>query len=157
MFGVSDKINLSIINARDINGKILPISLKLPLNNNYSLPEELASVDIFESQEGTVHEGHVIFSVYVGKVSTIKNIITEKKKLKILNNLDIYSIDAPICIQNVLDEQILFAILNKQDIVVENKEQLIKVIELLSDSFKVVDDSVTKIRTLYKKYDKVIK
>lgn len=151
MFRVSDKIGLSIINARDIDGNILPFSLKLPLNESFSIPDELVSVDVFENHEGLITGGNVAFKICIGRATTLKELVSEHKKIKTKKNLYISSIDDSICIQDGLEEQVIFATLFWQDIVVENKEQLVKVIEMLSDSFKVVDDSVTKIRTLYKR------
>ena len=49
MFKNNDRLTLSLINARDINGNILPLSLTLPLKDNeFHIPEEVVAIDIFE-------------------------------------------------------------------------------------------------------------
>ena len=46
MFGKYDKFTLTLTNAKDINGNILLFQLELLLNDEYSLPDELASIDV---------------------------------------------------------------------------------------------------------------
>ena len=157
MFGNNDKLSLALINARDINGNIIPFSLKLPLNSGeYILPKELASIDVFEYHDGLVNGGTIVFSVCIGEITTIKNLSheIEKNNVEIQKNIQIASIDSPICIQNISGKQIVFTTINEQDIVVENQEQLIFVIEQLSHNFNIINDSVKKIRMLSKKKTK---
>lgn len=171
MFGNNDKITLTLINPRDINGKLLRTSKELNLNRNreirlntsielplndykldflqFDLSKYLSAIDVFEYNEGLTNGGAVIFSIYIGKVSTISEIIKEGN-VEIKENVKIESVDSPICVQNISGKKIVFATLKEQDIVVENQEQLMEIIKQLSDSFKTVKDSVTKVRTLSK-------
>lgn len=153
MFGQNDKLTLTLTNSRDIDGNILPFNLKLPLSNQYTLPEGIASLDVFEYHEGLVNGGNIIFSIYIGEITTINNLINtnEISDIKIAKNIEISSVDSPICTQTVSEKQIIFAIVNEQDIVVANKEKLIEVIEQLSDNFNVINNSINKIRILSKK------
>jgi len=154
MFRNNDKLTLSLVNARDIDGNIIPFSLKLPLNNKeYKLPKELASIDVFEYHEGLLTGGDIVFSIYVGEITTIEKLIPgiQNKTVKISKNLGISSITNPICFQNISEQKVVFATLNEQDIVVENQQQLAIIIEQLSNNYTVLCDSVTKIRTLSKK------
>ena len=153
MFGENDKLTLTFINARDINGNILPFQVKLPLSNEYTLPDNIASLDVFEYHEGLVNGGSIVFSIYIGQITSINNLVNANamSNVKITKNIEISSIDSPVCIQTVQGKQIIFATLNEQDIVVENKEKLIEVIEQLSDNFKAINNSVEKIHRLSKK------
>lgn len=157
MFGINDKLSLTLINAKDVNGNILPFQLQLPLNNNkYNLPKELASIDVFEYHEGLVNSGHVVVSLYVGKVTTINKIIDEiaKGNVRIATNLEIASINTPLCIKNNLGKQVVFDVINDHDIVVESQEQLMETIEQLSNNLNIINNSVSKIKKLYKNNDK---
>lgn len=153
MFGQNDKLTLMFINARDIDGNVLPFQLKLPLSNECVLPDDIASFDLFEYHEGLVNGGSVVFSIYIGKITSINNLVSRNamSNVKIARNIEISSIDSPICVQNVSGKQIVFATLNENDIVVGNKEKLKEVIEQLSDNFKAINNSVEKIRILSKK------
>ena len=153
MFGQNDKLTLTFINARDINGNLLPFEVKLPLSNEYTLPDNIASLDVFEYHEGLVNGGSIVFSIYIGQITSINNLVNRNamSNVKINKNIEISSIDSPVCIQTVQGKQIIFATLKEQDIVVENKEKMIEVIEQLSDNFNVINNSINKIRILSKK------
>lgn len=150
MFGQNEKLTLTLINARDVDGNILPFQLELPISDEYSLPKGVASLDVFEYHEGLANWGNIAFTIYIGEMTTINELINKNaiSKVKITNNIDISSIDNSICIQTVLGEPIAFANVKKQDIVVENQKGLIEIIERLSDYFGVINDSVKKIRIL---------
>lgn len=154
MFSKNDKLTLTLINAKDINGNILPFNLKLPLNNKKCiLPEDLVSIDVFEYQEGLVNEGNIAFSIYLGELTTTKNLIEKNNniKIKVKKDLNISSLDSPICIQKLSNEIIVFAKTKEEDIVVKNQKQLNTVIKELSDNFNIINNSVTKIRKLSNK------
>ena len=154
MFGNNDKITLTLINAKNIDGEILPFQLSLPLTkDNYVIPEDLVSIDVFEYHEGLVNGGNTVFSIYIGEVTTINNLIKSNTMLdvKIAKNIVITSIDSPICIKDKLDKKIVLANINENDIVVNNKEELIFVINNLSNNISIINNSVLKIKTLSKK------
>lgn len=154
MFGNNDKLTLTLINAKNIKGEILPFKLSLPLiNNNFDIPEDLASIDVFEYHEGLINGGNIVFSIYVGETTTINKLITRNAmaNLKTARNILIPSVDSPICIQDRLDKKVVFANINENDIVVNNKEELISVIQNISDNLIVIKNSVLKIRTLSNK------
>lgn len=154
MFNNNDKLTLSLVNAKDIHGKIIPFSLNLPLNcEEYNLPERIASIDVFESHQGLINGGVIAFSIYVGETTTIKNLIPDiqTKKVQIIKNLDISSLENNICFQIISGKKIVFAKLNEQDIIVQNQEQLKMIIGELSNEYAILCDSVTKIRALSNK------
>lgn len=152
MFGKYDKVNLALINAKDVNGKILPFSSKLPLDGDCSLPDGLISIDVAEYHEGSVNGGRIVFSVYVGEISTIYDTFANdvNKNVKIRENVKPDSIETPVLIQNISGHQVVSAVIDEQDVVVADHEQMVAVIEQLSDHFNRINDSVVKIRTLSK-------
>lgn len=154
MFGNNDKITLTLINAKNIAGEILPFQLSLPLtDDNYTIPDDLVSIDVFEYHEGLVNGGKTAFSIYIGEVTTINNLINSNTMLdvKIAKNIIIKSIDNSICIQDRLDKKVILANINENDIVVNNKEELISVIQNLSNNLSIIRNSVLKIKTLSNK------
>lgn len=151
MFGNNDKITLTLINAKNIDGEILPLQLSLPLtDDNYIIPEDLVSIDVFEYHEGLVNGGNIAFSIYIGEITTINNLIKSNtiSNVKISKNIIITSIDSPICIKDRLDKKIVFANINENDIVVNNKEELISVINNLSNNLNIIRNSVLKIKNI---------
>ena len=56
--------------------------------------------------------------------------------------------------QNIIDRKVASAIINKNDIVVENREQLIMVVEEISDKFNDINKSLSMVRNLSIKYNK---
>ena len=154
MFGNNDKITLTLINAKNIDGEILPLQLSLPLtDDNYTIPDDLVSIDVFEYHEGLVNGGNTVFSIYIGEVTTINNLIKSNTMLdvKIAKNIVITSIDSPICIQDRLDIKVVFTNIKENDVVVNNKEELIFVIQNLSNNISVIKKSLTNIKKLSKK------
>ena len=148
MFGKNDKLSLTFVNARDINGNIFPFQLKLPLSDSeYILPEGLASIDLFEYHEGLVNGGNVVFSIYIGGVTTINNLRDEinKSNVKIAKNIEIESIDSPVCVQREAGNQVVFATINENDVVVDNQEQLMMVVDYLSNNLDFINNSLLRI------------
>ena len=151
MFGDNDKLILTLINAKNINGEIIPFQLSLPLtDSNYNIPQELVAVDVFEYHEGLINGGNIAFSIYIGETTNIDTLIKTDRisKLKIQNNLELESINSSVCIQNKSGTLIVFANIQENDIVVNNIEELISVIEFLSNNLRVIKNSVAKIKKL---------
>ena len=149
MFGNNDKITLTLINAKNIAGEILPFQLSLPLtDDNYTIPDDLVFINVFEYREGLVNGGNIIFSIYIGEVTSINNLIKSNtmSDVRISKNIVITSIDSPICIKDRLDKKIIFSNINENDIVVNNKEELISVINNLSNNLNIIKNSVLKIK-----------
>ena len=53
-----------------------------------------------------------------------------------------------------MDRKVASAIINRNDIVVENREQLIMVVEEISDKFNDINKSLSMVRNLSIKYNK---
>ena len=153
MFGQNDKVTLTLINLRDIMGNVLPYSFKLPLEGD--LPENVVAMDVFLYQEGINNGAKKAFSIYVGEKMTLKELVFKAKNFEVVvsenNELQPGSL---LLVQNIMDRKVASAIINENDIVVENREQLIMVVEEISDKFNDINKSLSMIRNLSIKYNK---
>ena len=151
MFGNNDKITLTLYNAMGKNGKLLPFVLSLPVGDeDIEIPENVLQMRVDEYNQGSQDCPAVAFYIYVGKVSTVASLFNGNKKLEISKNIDsIESIDMPICYYTSDDDRnIIFAKVNDNDIVVEDTEELKKVITIISNHFAKVKDEVSKVKEL---------
>lgn len=152
MFGNNDKITLTLVNAMDKNGRLLPFVLSLPVGDkDIVIPENVLKMDVFESNITFQEYGSVAFSIYVGKVSTVMSLFNENKNnLKISKGLNhIEDVDMPICYYTSDDgRNIIFAKVNDNDIVVKDTEELKKVIVNISKHFTKIKNEVSKIKEL---------
>lgn len=148
MFGYGDRITLSLVNGTDINGKIVPFNLSLPVDSDYEIPEELSVVDVFEYQEGSSTNGLIVFSIYVGNKKTIGELadINDGKHIKLRDEIEIPSIDSDICYQTIGDNRVVYAVVEENDLVVESHEKLRDAISKLSEDFNTFNKSVQKIK-----------
>ena len=154
MFAYKEKITLTIINVKDRNGKIIPINVSLPYNiKKIDFPENIAQLSIIEYHEGIETYGHRAFNIYVGQTSTIHEMLDKKLKIRINSNLksEIKSIDEQL-VYYQKEEGILniFALVQGNDIVVNNVEELEAVLKTISREFESIKRSVAKIRKLGK-------
>ena len=153
MFGQNDKVTLTLINLRDIMGNVLPYSFKLPLEGD--LPENVVAMDVFLYQEGINNGAKKAFSIYVGEKMTLKELVFKTKSFEVVvtenNELQPGSL---LLVQNIMDRKVASAIINENDIVVENREQLIMAVEEISDKFNDINKSLSMIRNLSIKYNK---
>lgn len=148
MFGSYDKITLSLVNAADIDGKLLPFSLTLPVDEEVTIPSELASVDVFEYQEGFISGGEIAFSIYVGEKSTIDEIVDMKDgiRMKLRDEIEIPSVDTPVCYQIVDKSKKIYATLEENDVVVKDHDELREAIAELSSNYRAFTAATQKIK-----------
>lgn len=154
MFAYKEKLSLTITNIKDRYGRILPISIPLPLENeNISLPKNISQLSIIEYHEGIEIYGHRAFNIYVGQTGIFRDLLNKEQKIKINPNFnkEIKSSKELIVYQqidNVLD---IFATVQGNDIVVENVEELNTIIKKISKEFSIIKKSASKIRKLGKR------
>lgn len=153
MFGQNDKVTLTLINLRDIMGNVLPYSFKLPLESD--LPKNVAAMDVFEYQEGINNGAKKVFSIYVGEKMTLKQLVLKANSFGVVvpENIELQP-DSLLLVKNIMDRKVASAIISKNDIVVENREQLIMVVEEISDKFNDINKSLSMVRNLSIKYNK---
>ena len=67
---------------------------------------------------------------------TLKQLVLKAKSFEVVvpENNELQP-DSLLLVQNIMDRKVASAIINKNDIVVENREQLIMVVEEISDKF----------------------
>lgn len=149
MFGSYDRMTLSLTNAADIDGNLLPFSAKLPLERDLAIPSELASIDVFEYQEGFISGGEIVFSIYVGKKDTIEKMIdmNDGIGMQLRDEIEIPFVDSPICYQIVNGKKRIYTLVADNDIVVEGHDELRSVISALSSNYKEFLDAAQKIKT----------
>lgn len=152
MFAYNEKLSLTVMNIRDRYGKLLPINIPLPLNKGViSLPENVSQLSIIEYHEGIETYGHRALNIYVGQTGTFEEIMAKKAKIRMLNNIhtEIKSCkEQLVYYQKEEDILYIFALVQGNDIVVENLEELTNVIKRISKEFLTIKKSVSKIRKL---------
>lgn len=152
MFGSYDRMTLSLVNASDIDGNLLPFSLKLPIDGEVTFPENLAGIDVFEYQEGFIAGGEIVFSIYVGQKSTIDEIVdmNDGIRMQLREEIEIPSVDTPVCYQVVDNRKKIFAVLEDNDVVVKDKDELKETIALLSNNYRDFSRAADKIKQFCK-------
>ena len=86
---------------------------------------------------------------------TLKQLVLKAKSFEVVvpENIELQP-DSLLLVQNIMDRKVASAIINKNDIVVENREQLIIVVEEISDKFNDINKSLSMVRNLSIKYNK---
>lgn len=151
MFRSFDKITLSLVNAKDVFGNILLFNLVLPIDDSeYFIPYNLASVDVFEYQEGTINVGYTAFKLLVGKKASIKDLVAEYgvKQIRVKSGLDILSAESDVCYQEIDGEKFIFENVSEQDIVLSTPSELSDVVVNLSNDYSSFQQKLGKIKQL---------
>lgn len=157
MFGFSDRVTLTLINGADNDGCPVPFTLKLPIEDeSFEIPEDLASIDVFEYQEGASNGGIIVFSIFVGEKATIDELIDVKDglKLDLRREIEIPGVDSPICYQIIDGKRKIFANVEDNDLVVGNHDELRTAILKLSNSYNEFCSSVQKVKCFGERYNK---
>lgn len=149
MFKNNDKLTLTVINAKNIDGNILPLHIKLPTDiNQIKLPDSLVSIDIFEYQEEDYIKGTNLFSIYIGDISTTEELLEEIENKKVKFKIIPKNTKQPVCFQTTSEIKIIYAILNHQDIVVKNLTELKILLQTISNELSNIQKHVTNIKKL---------
>ena len=154
MFRKYDTVTLTAMNVYDRDGNLIYLTIPFPLKDeNIILPESTAVLSITEFHQGQIFHDQHVFNIYVGKVSTVgelvdRNIIPRRSKVYVYPK-DRRVIMDPVVYQEKNNNTCeIIATLEEGDIVVENVEELIRVLKQISDEFANIRNSVNKIRTL---------
>ncbi len=148
MFASNDKIVLSLVNIKSFNNIYLDCSYTLPAEIPENILNNIGSIDVFEYHEGTINNGFVAFSIYVGEKSTLDELITSNKKILINDNTKIEDLNKPILYRIKDHKIIIMNELRENDIVVHNKEELQEIIKIISIESQKIKDSIKRVRTL---------
>lgn len=136
----NEKITLKAINALNRKGEELDYNISFPFDERYFwAPASLREISIYEYHEGEEIYGYVPFKVYIGTVTSIKDICESKGKKYSINALvynDIESINDKLCYyEDMYGRCIVFAKVNDDDIVVENNLEFKDVMVDLSNKY----------------------
>jgi len=152
MFRNYDKLTLTAMNVYDRECNLIYIAIPFPLKDkNIVFPENTAMLSITEFHQGQIFHDQHDFNVYVGKVSTIeelldRNIIPRRSKVYPKERRVITD---PVVYHEKFDNTCeIIATLEEGDVVVENVEELREVLKQISDEFATIRNSVAKIRKL---------
>lgn len=156
MFGYSDKVTLTLINGADNDGCPVPFVVKLPVDSEFTIPDDLASFDVFEYQEGSSTNGVIVFSIFVGEKATIDELIDKKDGLKLAlrREIEIPGVESPICYQVVDGHRKIFANVEDGDLVVKDHDELRTAIHQLSNDYDSFCKAVQKVKRFGENYNK---
>ena len=75
MLANNDKFVISLVNFMDFDNHIIDYSCKLPNDISDDILDKISKLDVFEYHEGTINTGYIAFSIYVGNITTINNLV----------------------------------------------------------------------------------
>ena len=148
MFASNDRLVLSLVNIKNFNNVYLDCSYTLPAEIPEDILNNIASIDVFEYHKGAINNGFIAFSIFVGEKSTLDELITSNKKILINDNTKIEDLNKPILYRIKDNKIIIINELRDNDIVVHNKDELQKVIKIISIEYQKIKDSTKRVRTL---------
>ena len=136
-----EKITLKAIDAYSRKGEELDYSLSFPFDERYFwAPASIREISIYEYHEGKDIYGYVPFKVYIGKLTSIKDICESNDKKYHINTSvfnDIKSVDDKLCYyEDMYGKYIVFAKVNDEDIVVENNLEFKEIMVNISNKYK---------------------
>lgn len=152
MFRKYDKVTLTAMNVYDRDCNLLYIAIPFPLKDeNIIFPENTAVLSITEFYQGQIFHDQHDFNIYVGKVSTVEELLDRNL---ILKRSKVYPRERKIIIDPVVYHEKndntceIIATLQESDIVVENVEELRQVLKQISEEFANIRNSINKVRKL---------
>lgn len=161
MFRKYDTVTLTAMNVYDRDGNLIYLTIPFPLKDkNIILPENTAVLSITEFHQGQIFHDQHDFNIYVGKVSTVGELV-DRNLIPRRSKVYVYPKDRRVIIDPVVYHEKndntceLIATLEEGDIVVENVEELRKVLIQISNEFANIRNSINKVRKLsYKSNNK---
>lgn len=152
MFGYRDNNTLTVLNMYDRDNNIIPGAIKLPVKMSYDIPENILRASVFEYSEGNNVCGYESFNIYVGNLTTLKQIIDSKNFTKRIEfrtaDDEVPSIDTTVCYFDQDDVRVIFAAVKPGDIVVGDKEEFKSVVDKISENFAKIKQAQAEIRGL---------
>ena len=160
MFGINDVLTLTATNVINKEGKILDCVYSLPFKDGVtSIPEDIRQIDIIEYQ-GDSNYHMQSFTIYIGKLTNMEHAISndfsfEKGIFDKFNSKNYNAYQNVVCYHKINDKNIVYAVVDSEDIVVEDIAKFNNILLNLSFKFKSVKDSVENVKTY--KYSKSIR
>lgn len=154
MFRKYDTVTLTAMNVYDRDGNLIYLTIPFPLKDeNIILPENIAVLSITEFHQGQIFHDQHDFNIYVGKVSTIgelvdRNIIPRRSKVYVYPKNHRVIMDPVVYHEKNNNTCELIATIEEGDIVVEDVQELREVLKQISNEFAKIRNSVNKVRKL---------
>ncbi len=154
MFNKSDILNFVIANVEDYNGKNIEFTKKIPLDNPcIDIPDNAVKFRFYEyHQDNNTWDNP--FNIYIGNKGAMEDVCKElviKQKKSTLNSERVKFDNKRSMVVYFEDENgvvHIYDTINKTDVVVQNKEQLIQVIDFISDQIKMIGTHINHVRNL---------
>ena len=146
MFGVSDKHTLSAINFTDSKGKIMDARISFPVEGEIVVPKDTRAVDIFEGINGMSF--YRSFSIYVGYTTTLLEFVKKPGKISLIYARGDFhpAEDTIVCYDTPDKAHYVLARVDEGDFVVKDYDELIKLLNHISDTYKNVREDVASLR-----------
>ena len=134
----NEKIIVKTIDALNRKGEKLDYQVSFPFDERYFwAPASIREISIYEYHEGDEIYGFVPFKIYIGKLTSIKEICqSNDKNFSIEPQVfqELSSIDDKLCYyEDMHGKYIVFAKVNDEDIVVENNMEFKEVMVDISN------------------------
>ena len=153
MLGYNDKFILIGNNIINRKREMTNHTISFPITeDNLYIPEDILQMSIFEYHEVNEYKsyGYEVFKIYVGKITSINQICSSStKNVKFKNNVlkSIKTEEDKMCyFDDDLGRHIVFAKLNKNDIVVDNIEELKNALIFISKKIQNIKDITLDIK-----------
>lgn len=151
MLANNDKFVISLVNFKDFDNHVIDYSCKLPKDIPNDILDKVSRLDVFEYHEGNINTGYIAFSIYVGNITTINNLVSNKDNFKFVNINKSIDLDTPVLYRKIDNTKLIVNILNANDVVVKDREELKNVLNLLSNEVLNINASVNNVRSLIRK------
>ena len=150
MFHYNDKVTLTAANSINKDGKIVNFNLSFPIKDeNLVVPEDIIQIYIYECTDNSFI-GSISFKICVGKTTNLSTLVKSKEQFSFLDrniSIGINRIDDKLCYyDDNSGKHVIFAKINKGDIVVKDTEELKKLLIYISNEFLNIKTSVSKIK-----------
>ena len=159
MFGINDTLTLTATNAINKNGKTLDYVYSFPFaNEELKVSDDIRQIDIIECQ-GDLNYHMQSFTIYIGKLTNMEHAICNNFVFEsgIIDKFNSKCQDATqnvVCYHKIDGKNIAYAIVNNDDIVVEDIVKFKNILLNLSFKFRTVKNSVENVKTY--KYSKTV-
>ena len=153
MFGYNDNITLQAVNSVNIYGDGIPFTIKFPIEKEYLIPKNIIKTSIFE-YDILNNYGTVVFNIYIGNVSTYKELLKNKEndKNQILcvktfghvNDVNQFV----VYFESEDGKYVLFDRVSEKDIVVKDIDEFRKILTKISFEYSKIQNSIDNIKCL---------
>ena len=150
MFHYNDKVTLTAANSINKDGKITNFNLSFPIkNDNFIVPEDIIQIYIYECTDNSFL-GSISFKICVGRTTNLSTLVNSKEQFSFLDrniSIGINRVDDKLCYYDDDNgKHVIFAKINKGDIVVRDTEELKNLLINISNEFLNIKTSVSKIK-----------